>query len=86
MSVRTRVQRLERGPIGSAARCRLCGGDGKPALRVEWDPDIPRRPGDPPPPPSCAPEPEGCAACGKLRLTRILLSYDDTPGPRRDPQ
>lgn len=80
MSVRGRVDRLERGPMGALARCRLCGGQGKPAFRVEADPDIPPIPED-----RCSwsapPEPEGCPACGKVHLTVIRVRYDDTPGP-----
>lgn len=78
MSVQSRAQRLERGPIGAAARCPLCGGLGRQAFRVECDPDIPPVPEDrhtwPAPP-----EPEGCTACGRAHLTTIRVRYDSAP-------
>lgn len=76
MSVRGRVSRLERGSLGGLARCRLCRGEGRPAVRVVYDPEIelPFEPG-----PHPLPEPEGCPACGRVRLTLIRVQYDDPP-------
>lgn len=83
VSVHSRVTRLERGPIGAAARCRLCGGLGRRSFRVVCDPDIPPVPEDrvhwPAPPVA-----EGCPACGRARVTTIGIRYDDSPGPRED--
>ncbi|WP_396452644.1 hypothetical protein [Actinomadura sp.] len=78
MSVRGRVVRLERGPIGRRALCPACGGEGRPACRVVWDADVPP-PYDPSPRPP--PEPEGCPACGRVRLTTIRVRYESAPPP-----
>jgi hypothetical protein len=86
-SVRSRVHRLERGPIGAAARCRFCGGLGRPAFRVEYDPDIPPIPEDrvnwpaPPQPEGCPASHDDprrvrlrdhCVACGRRIVFRLL--------------
>jgi hypothetical protein len=75
MSVRTRVVRLE-GRMAGLAVCPLCRGRGKEAVRVEWDPLIPRTPWDGELA-AAPPEAEGCPRCGKVRLTTIRVVYEN---------
>jgi hypothetical protein len=75
MSVRTRIVRLE-GRMAGLAVCPLCRGVGREAVRVEWSGEGPRPPfdaGDE----VVRPEPEGCPRCGRVRLTTILVCYED---------
>jgi hypothetical protein len=70
MSLRKRVERLERAARRDAIRARTscpeCGGAGRLAMIIGRD----------------EPEPPGCPCCGRVRVIRIVDV--DPPGPEQE--